>query len=77
MATRTVEDIRRDLEAERAALVASVDRLRRETSLAVDVGARVRGRLPLLVPAAFAASFVLAGGVGATMRYAARRGRER
>jgi hypothetical protein len=31
----------------------------------------------VLVPVAFATAFVLAGGIGATMRYFARRGRER
>jgi hypothetical protein len=31
----------------------------------------------VLVPAAFATGFVVFGGIGATMRYFARRGRER
>jgi hypothetical protein len=68
--TRTQEQIRGDLEAEREQLAAAVENLR--TSVQTDV----RKKLPLLAAGAASVGFVLAGGVGATMRYFARRGRE-
>jgi hypothetical protein len=41
------------------------------------VGARLRANLPAAAAAATVAGFFLAGGIGATMRLLARRGRER
>jgi hypothetical protein len=41
-----------------------------------DLKATLRPSTPLLAVAAFGAAFLLAGGVGATMRLLARRGRE-
>jgi hypothetical protein len=73
----TVEQLQQEIADERAELVRSVDRLRAEVAEATDVGGLVQARLPLFVLAAFAAGFVLGGGIGASMRYAARRGRER
>jgi hypothetical protein len=74
---RTVDEISRDIAVERAGLADAVGRLRGEVASATDVDARLRPRLPVLLPGAFVAGFVLAGGVGASMRYLARRGRER
>lgn len=77
MTARTVEEISREIEVERAGLADAVERLRGEVASATDLDARLRPRLPVLVPGAFLAGFVLAGGVGASLRYQARRGRER
>ena len=77
MAARSVEEIRREIERERAELAGAVGRLRGEVATATDVGARLRPRLRTLLPGAFLGGFVAAGGVGASMRYLARRGRER
>jgi hypothetical protein len=77
MTARPVEEISRDIAVERAGLADAMDRLRDELASATDVEARLRPRLPVLLPGAFLAGFVLAGGVGASMRYLARRGRER
>ena len=77
MTARRVEEISRDIAVERAGLADAMDRLRDEVASATDVDARLRPRLPVLLPGAFLAGFVLAGGVGASMRYLARRGRER
>jgi hypothetical protein len=77
MTARTVEEISRDIAVERAGLADAVGRLRGEVASATDVDARLRPRLPALLPGVFLAGFVLAGGVGASMRYLARRGRER
>lgn len=69
---RTAEQIRRDIAREREQLTLAVGRLRSELRGTLDI----RNRVGILVPAAFVTAFVLAGGIGATMRYFARRGRE-
>ena len=61
---RTPEQIRAELEAERAQLAGAVERLRGELGNAT----KLRGRLPAVTAGAAAAGFVLAGGVGATLR---------
>lgn len=70
---RTAEHVRRDIAREREQLALAVGRLRTELGGTLDI----RRRAGILVPAAFATAFVLSGGIGATMRYFARRGRER
>jgi len=74
---RTPDAIRREIELERTRLASAVEQLREGLGEATDVGAKLRTRLPLAAVAAFAGSFVLAGGIGATMRLLARRSRER
>jgi hypothetical protein len=69
---RTPEQVRRDIAREREHLAVAVGRLRSELGGTLDI----RSRVGILVPAAFATAFVLSGGIGATMRYFARRGRE-
>jgi hypothetical protein len=69
---RTVEDVRREIESERERLASAVTELRE----GIDLRAKLRGKLPLLVVGAIGAGFVVAGGIGATMRLLARRGRE-
>lgn len=66
------ERLQEQIEKERRELAASVEALRASASpIAV-----LRGRLPLVLGAAFVAGFVLAGGIGATMRLLARHSRE-
>jgi uncharacterized protein DUF3618 len=74
---RTPEQVRREIESERNQLATAVDSLRDELGEATDIAGKLRARLPVAAAAAFGAAFVLAGGIGATMRYLARRGRER
>ena len=69
---RNTEDVRRDIEAERERLAAAVEDLRE----AADMTAMVKAKLPVIAAGAAGAGFFLAGGVGATMRLLARRGRE-
>jgi hypothetical protein len=69
---RTAEQVRRDIEAERERLADAVDDLRAE----MDINAKLRGKLPLVAAAAAGAGFVVAGGIGATMRLLMRRSRE-
>jgi len=67
---KTPETLRKQIAVERDELVRAVDSMR-------EASAQLRPKLPLLAAAAFAAAFVLGGGVGATMRLVFRRGRER
>ena len=73
---RTPERIRSELDAERNGLAQAVEHLRGELGEATDVTGKLKSKLPAVAGAAAAAGFVFAGGVGATMRYFARRGRE-
>ena len=75
--TRTQEQIRSDLEREREQLAGAVEHLRGSVRDATDIVGKVRSRLPVVAAGAATVGFVLAGGVGATMRYFARRGREK
>jgi hypothetical protein len=75
-ATRTPEQVCSELDAERAELAEAVDHLRGELGSAADISGKLKSKLPIAAGAAAAVGFVLAGGVGATMRYFARRGRE-
>lgn len=73
---RTLEEVRRDIEAEREQLAAAVEELREEVGEVTDVTAKLRGKLPVVAVGALGAGFVLAGGIGATARLLLRRGRE-
>ena len=75
-ASRTIEDVRREIAAERDGLASSVEQLRTGLGEATNVAEAARN-LPVTTAGALGAGFVLAGGIGATMRYLARRGRER
>jgi hypothetical protein len=72
MPTRTDEDVRREIEAERERLARAVESLHEAT----DVAGRLKSRLPLVAAGALGAGFVFAGGIGATARLIFRRGRE-
>jgi hypothetical protein len=74
--SRTTEEVRRELESERERLAQAVDSLRAEVKGATDVGAKLRGNLPIAAAAALGIGFFLAGGIGATTRLLFRRGRE-
>jgi hypothetical protein len=73
MSPRTVEQLRGEIAAEREQLAGAVEHLRDELGTA----AKLKGKLPVVAAGATVTGFVLGGGVGATMRYIARRGRER
>jgi hypothetical protein len=73
---RSADDVRRDIASEREQLADAVEDLRAGIGEATDISARLRSKLPLVAASALGAGFVLAGGVGATMRFVARRGRE-
>jgi len=73
---RTAEDVRRDLETEREQLATAAETLRDSLGEATDITGKMRAKLPIVAAGALGAGFLLAGGVGATMRLIFRRGRE-
>jgi hypothetical protein len=73
---RSTDQVRRDIEAERDQLADAVDDLRAGIDDVTDITGKLRSQLPVVAAGALGAGFFLAGGVGATMRLLARRGRE-
>jgi hypothetical protein len=69
-------ELRQKIAAERDELARSVDELRAGIARATDISSKLRAKLPAVAAAGLGAGFVVAGGIGATMRYLARRGRE-
>ena len=74
--SRTVADVRRDIENEREQLAGAADNLRDSIGEATNVSAKLRSNLPAVAAGALGVGFLLAGGVGATARLIFRRGRE-
>jgi hypothetical protein len=74
--SRTLEEVRRDIESEREQLAGAAETLRGEIGEATNIGAKLRANLPIVAVGALGAGFLLAGGVGATARLIFRRGRE-
>jgi hypothetical protein len=75
--TRTEEQVRSDIERERDQLAGAVEHLRGSLGDATNISGKLKSKLPVVAAGAASMGFVLAGGVGATMRYFARRGRDR
>jgi hypothetical protein len=73
---RTPDKVREDIQQEREQLASAVEELREGLGEATDITARLQSKLPAVAAGAVGAGFVLAGGIGATMRMLARRGRE-
>jgi hypothetical protein len=73
---RTPDQVRRDIALQRDDLARSVDSLRDEVGKAADIAGKLRASLPVAAAGALGVGFVLAGGIGASMRWLARRGRE-
>jgi hypothetical protein len=73
---RTTADVRREIATERDQLADAVDDLRTGLGEATDIGGKLRAHLPVVAAGALGAGFVVAGGIGATMRLLFRRGRE-
>jgi len=73
---RTAAQVRQDIEVERDQLAEAVEDLRGGLVEATDIKGKMRSNLPAVAAGALGAGFFLAGGVGATMRLLARRGRE-
>ena len=69
---RKPEQIERELAAEREGLTAAVADLREAT----NVGRKLKAKLPVAAAGALGVGFLLAGGIGATVRLLFRRGRE-
>jgi hypothetical protein len=74
--SRSVTDVRRDIETEREQLAGAADQLRESLGEATDIGGKLRANLPAAAAGALGLGFLVAGGVGATARLLFRRGRE-
>jgi hypothetical protein len=74
--TRTVEDVRRDIESEREQLADAAGTLRESLGEATNISGKLRSNLPAVAVGAVGVGFLLAGGIGATVRLIFRRGRE-
>jgi hypothetical protein len=74
--SRTVADVRRDIEAEREQLAGAAENLRESLGEATDIRGKLRANLPAAAVGALGIGFLLAGGVGATARLIFRRSRE-
>jgi hypothetical protein len=74
---RTPDTLRREIEQERRDLAEAVEQLREGLGEATNVSAKLRSNMPAVAAGALGAGFFLAGGIGATMRFLARKGRER
>jgi len=65
---RTPDQVRLEIESEREQLAGAVDHLRDEVRDVTNIGAKVRAKLPVITAGALTAGFIVAGGIGATMR---------
>jgi len=74
--SRTVDDLRREIETEREQLADAAETLRESIGEATDIRGKLRANLPAAAVGALGIGFLLAGGVGATARLIFRRGRE-
>ena len=74
---RTPDTVRREIEQERRELADAVEQLRDGLGEATNVSAKLSSRLPAVAAGSLGAGFFLAGGIGATMRFLARKGRDR
>jgi hypothetical protein len=74
--SRTLEEVRRDIESEREQLAGAAETLREEIGEATNISAKLRANLPAVAVGALGVGFLLAGGAGATARLIFRRGRE-
>lgn len=74
--SRTIGDVRRDIETEREQLAGAAESLRESFSEATDVRAKLSANLPAATIGALGVGFLLAGGLGATVRLIFRRERE-
>jgi hypothetical protein len=74
---RTPEVVRREIELEKKELETAVEQLKGGLGDATDLTGKLGGKLPVVAAGALGAGFFLAGGIGATMRLLARKGRER
>jgi hypothetical protein len=65
MPQRTPEEIRRSIEANRAELAVSLERLRGEVAIVTDWRRQIVAHKPQVIAGAAVAGFVLAGGLAA------------
>jgi hypothetical protein len=74
--TRSLDDVRREIETEREQLADAAENLRESLGEATNISGKLRSNLPAVAAGALGVGFLLAGGIGATVRLIFRRGRE-
>ena len=74
---RTPDVVRREIALEKKELETAVEQLKDGLGDATDLTGKLGRKLPVVAAGALGAGFFLAGGIGATMRLLARKGRER
>ncbi len=74
--SRTVADVRRDIESEREQLADAAESLRSSLGAATNNRGKLRENLPAVAVGALGVGFLLAGGLGASARLIFRRERE-
>ena len=74
--SRSLADVRRDIESEREQLAGAAEDLRDSIGEATDISGKLRANLPAVAAGALGVGFLVAGGIGATARLIFRRGRE-
>ena len=65
---RTAAEVRKDIAREREELAGAVEELRGDLASATDVAGKIRSNLAAAAVGAAGVGFVVAGGIGATMR---------
>jgi hypothetical protein len=73
--SRTLDDIRREIESEREQLADAAGSLRASIGRATDIGGKIRSNLPVVAAGAVGVGFLLGGGFRAAARLIFRRGR--
>src|SRR2546425_12543012 len=63
--SRTLDEVRRDIESEREQLAGAAETLREEIGEATNIGAKLRANLPAVAIGALGVGFLVAGGQGA------------
>lgn len=66
--SRTVEQVRAEIESEREQLAGAAENLRGSIGEATNISGKLRANLPAAIGGAIGVGFLLAGGVGATVR---------
>jgi len=74
--TRSAEEVRREIEAEREQLADAAESLRDQLGEATDITGKLKANLPVAAAGVLFLGFVATGGIGATARLIFRKGRE-
>lgn len=74
--SRSADEVRREIEAEREQLAGAAESLRDQLGEATDITSKLKANLPAAAGGALFIGFVITGGIGATARLIFRKSRE-